>query len=226
VVLEPLPVRSSIVREVYGRLRGAIISGDLPPDTRLYENRLAVDLGVSRTPVREALAMLDAEELVVSKRNGGTIVRRVTAVEVQETYEVRAVVEGYAARLAAERITVEQLAILRKLDEEMNEALEEEGGEEERAHRLGELNAEFHRVIGVAAGNSVLARTTASLLDTPLYARAYQTYTDRGKRASLTDHGRMIRLLAAGDSDACEQFWREHLYRGRDYMIDRLQTRP
>jgi DNA-binding GntR family transcriptional regulator len=226
VVLEPLPVRSSIVREVYGRLRGAIISGDLPPDTRLYEHRLAVDLGVSRTPVREALAMLDAEELVVSKRNGGTIVRRVTAVEVQETYEVRAVVEGYAARLAAERITADQLSALEALDEKMQEALEEGGDEEERAQRLGELNAEFHRLIGAAAGNSVLARAMASLLDTPLYARAYQAYTDHGKHASLADHARMIDLLAAGGADACERFWREHLYRGRDYMIERLKTKP
>jgi DNA-binding GntR family transcriptional regulator len=226
VVLEPLPVRSSIVREVYGRLRGAIISGDLPPDTRLYEHRLAVDLGVSRTPVREALAMLDAEELVVSKRHGGTIVRRVTAVEVQETYEVRAVVEGYAARLAAGRITAEQLATLRTLDEEMKRALKDQGGEEERAQRLGELNADFHRVLGDAAGNNVLARAMASLLDTPLYARAYQAYTDRGKRASLADHARMIGLLATGDADDCEQFWREHLYRGRDYMIEQLKSEP
>lgn len=225
-MLEPLPVRGSIVREVYGRLRGAIISGVLPPDTRLYEHRLAIDLGVSRTPVREALAMLDAEELVVSTRNRGTIVRRVSASEVQEIYEVRAVLEGHAARLAAERITPEQLSVLKQLDAEMNRALH--GGwddDDERVRKLGELNAEFHRTIAAAAGNRVLARTMASLLDTPLYARAYHTYTAPGKRASISDHSRMIELLAAGNADACEQFWREHLYRGRDYMIERLKAR-
>ena len=106
-MLEPLPKRSSTVREVHQRLRSAIVSGALAPEARLYEQRIAAELGVSRTPVREALAMLDAEDLVVAGRTGGTIVRRVSVDEVRETYEVRAVVEGHAARLAAERITAD-----------------------------------------------------------------------------------------------------------------------
>ena len=68
-MLEPLPKRSSTVREVHQRLRSAIVSGALAPEARLYEQRIAAELGVSRTPVREALAMLDAEELVVAGRN-------------------------------------------------------------------------------------------------------------------------------------------------------------
>jgi DNA-binding GntR family transcriptional regulator len=225
-MLEPLPVRGSTVREVHQRLRSAIVSGVLPPDARLYEHRLAADLGVSRTPVREALAMLDAEELVVSARNRGTIVRRISADEVQETYEVRAVLEGHAARLAAGQIDAEQLAALRRLDGQMNRLMRgPRGVEDEQVRALGELNAEFHRTIAVATGNRVLARTMASLLNTPLYARAYFAYADPHKRASISDHNRMIELLGEGDADACEQFWREHLYRGRDYMIEHLKTR-
>jgi DNA-binding GntR family transcriptional regulator len=196
-MFEPLPVRGSTVKEVYQRLRGAIVSGTLPPDSRLYEQRIAGELGVSRTPVREALAMLDAEDLVVSGQNRGTIVRRVTVDEVRETYDVRAVV-------AMDR---------------------PHSIEDEQVRRLGELNADFHRTIGVAAGNRVLARTMEWLLTTPLYARAYYTYTDPLKRVSISDHTCMIELLAERDSDACEQFWREHLYRGRDYMIEHLKTR-
>ena len=58
-----------------------------------------------------------------------------------------------------------------------------------------------------------------------LYARAYYAYSDPLKRASISDHAHMIELLAARDPDACERFWREHLYRGRDYMIEHLKTR-
>ena len=225
-MLEPLPERSSTVREVYESLRSAIVTGALAPDSRLYEQRIAADLGVSRTPVREALAMLDAEEVVVSVRNRGTIVRRVSADEVSETYEVRAVLEGHAARLAAERITPRQLAALGKLDVQMRRAMSlPRVGEEKQVRKLGELNAEFHREIAAATGNRVLQRAIASLLNTPLYARAYYAYSDPLKRASISDHGRMVELLAARDADACEQFWREHLYRGRDYIIEHLRAK-
>ena len=225
-MLEPLPVRGSTVQEVYQRLRSAIVSGTLAPDSRLYEQRIAGELGVSRTPVREALAMLDAEDLVVSGQNRGTIVRRVTVDEVRETYDVRAVVESHAARLAAELISSDQLAMLRRVDNRMRRAMDRPHAiEDEQVRRLGELNAEFHRTIGVATGNRVLARTMGWLLTTPLYARAYYTYSDPLKRVSISDHARMIELLAERDSDACERFWREHLYRGRDYMIEHLRTK-
>jgi DNA-binding GntR family transcriptional regulator len=145
---------------------------------------------------------------------------------VQETYEVRAVLEGHAARLAAGQIDAEQLAALRRLDEQMNRLMRvPRGVEDEQVRALGELNAEFHRAIGVATGNQVLARTLDWLLTTPLYSRAYYAYSDPLKRASISDHGRMIELLEARDADACERFWREHLYRGRDYMIEHLKTR-
>jgi DNA-binding GntR family transcriptional regulator len=224
-MLEPLPGRKSTTKQVYLRLREGIVSGALAPDMRLYEQRLAADLGVSRTPVREALAMLDAEELVVSENNRGTIVRRISLEEVQETYEVRAVVEGYAARLAAGRISRGQLDELRALDEEMKQAISDLGmSPEQQVNELGRLNAEFHQIVASAAGNRVLGRTVQFLLNTPLYARAYHAYADLSKRASIFDHDRLIELLGTGDGDLCEQFWREHLYRGRDYMIEHLDT--
>lgn len=223
-MLEPLPARDSTAREVYQRIRSAIVSGALEPELRLYEQRIAADLGVSRTPVREALAMLEAEELVVSIRNRGTIIRRISAEEVQETYEVRAVLEGHAARLAAERIAPEQLALLKRLDDQMNSSMRAARRLVDEVTTLGQLNAEFHRTIAAASGNRVLARTLDWLLGTPLYARAYHAYSDPLKRASISDHRRMIQLLEARDADASELFWREHLYRGRDYMIEHLKT--
>jgi DNA-binding GntR family transcriptional regulator len=225
-MLEPLPGRKTATKEVYFRLREAILSGALAPDMRLYEQRLAADLGVSRTPVREALAVLDAEELVVSENNRGTVVRRVTPDEVQETYEVRVVVEGYAARLAAARITSGQLDDLGALDEQMKQAISgRDMDAEQQVNELGRLNAEFHQAVATASCNRVLRRTVGFLLNTPLYGRAYHAYADLSKRASISDHGQMIELLASGDPEACEQFWREHLYRGRDYMIEHLSER-
>src|SRR5712692_5602152 len=84
--LSPLPTPTSTARQVYFSLRGAILSGILPPDARLTEREIAAQLGISRTPVREALWVLEAEGLAVSTRGRGMAVRRVTAEEVNETY--------------------------------------------------------------------------------------------------------------------------------------------
>jgi len=224
-MLDPLEARQSTAQQAYASLREAIVSGALKPDTRLYEQRLATELGVSRTPVREALAMLEAEELVVSVLNRGTIVRRVTSAEVKATYDVRAVLEGHASRLAAERIGADQLTRLRELDDEMKRTMRRKTAPADLHIRLlGELNAEFHKSIAAAAENPVLLRMILVLLSAPLYARAYYSYSDPRKRASIADHGRMIGLLESGDPEACEQFWQEHLYRGRDYLIRHLDA--
>src|SRR5262249_55251975 len=105
----------------------------------------------------------------------------------------------------------------------MKQAISDRGTPpQQQVNELGRLNADFHQIVAAAAGNRVLARTVQFLLNTPLYARAYLAYADLSKRASILDHHRMIELLAAGDPDACEEFWSEHLYRGRDYMIEHL----
>lgn len=169
--------------------------------------------------------MLEAEELVISTPNRGTVVRRVSAREIQETYEVRAVLEGYGAGLAASRMADRKLGHLRRLNRDMKKALGRSyGAEDERVSKLAELNAEFHRTIASLSGNYVLYRTVGSLIETPLYARAYFWYADRLKASSIGDHDRMIELLKSGDPVSCEEFWRGHLYRGRDYLIDYLEA--
>jgi DNA-binding GntR family transcriptional regulator len=223
-VLSPLPLRSSSARETYTALRVAILAGKFKPDARLYETKIATELGVSRTPVREALAMLEAEELVVSVPNRGTLVRRVTAEEVRETYDVRVVVEGHAARLAAQHITERGLIRLRKLNAEMERVVNGSTSEELEIRKVTELNADFHCVVAAVAGNRVLERTVTGLINTPLYARAYYWFTNDRRLRSIQDHTDVIALLAARDEDGCERFWRDHLARGRDQLITHLEA--
>lgn len=222
-MLAPLPTRNSNTRETYLVLRRAIISGALKPDSRLYERRIGAELGVSRTPVREALAMLEAEDLVFNEPNKGTIVRRVTVEEVTQTYEVRIVLEGYAARLAAERITTAELSALERLEREMQRALQRKKvSDDDRVIELTSLNADFHLAVAAASGNAVLTRSIKGLIETPVYARAYYWYADPRRRESVSDHSRMIKLLRSGDGEACELFWQEHHVRGRDYLVEYL----
>lgn len=224
-MLVPLPPRSSTARETYQRLREAILSGDIPPGSRLNERRLAEQLGVSRTPVREALAMLEAEELVVSVPGAVAAVRHVTVEELDHAYHVRALLEGYAARLAAERIASRDLAVLRGIDRRMARVLERSGSDEKaRVRELAALNAEFHTTMAVISGNRVLERTLQSLIDTPLYARAFYWYSEQRKRASRAEHERMIELLESRDVELAAHFWSEHVLRGRDAVLEGLES--
>jgi len=173
--------------------------------------------------VREALAMLEAEELVRNVPNKGTIVRRVTVDEVTQTYEVRRVLEGYAARVAAERITSAELGALERIERDMEKALKRKGiSEDERVVLLTSLNADFHLAVAAAGGNTVLTRSIKALIETPIYARAYYWYADSRRRESVSDHSRMIELLRSHDGAACERFWQEHHVRGRDYLVEYL----
>jgi DNA-binding GntR family transcriptional regulator len=224
-VLSPLPERNSNTRETYLTLRRAIISGVLPPESRLYERRIGAELGVSRTPVREALAMLESEELVVSVPNKGTIVRRITAEEITQTYEVRIQLEGYAARLAVEHVTARELARLEQLDRAMQRALRRKESDDDRLLELTSLNADFHLAIAEAGRNRILVRTIKSLIETPVYARAYFWYANPRRSESVSEHARMVELLRAGDPAACERFWQEHHQKGRDYLVEYLSRR-
>jgi DNA-binding GntR family transcriptional regulator len=224
-MLAPLPERNSNTRETYLTLRNAIISGVLAPDSRLYERRIGAELGVSRTPVREALAMLESEELVVSAPNKGTMVRRITAEEITETYEVRIQLEGYAARLASQQITTRELGRLERLDRDMQRALRRKESDDERLLELTSLNEEFHLAIAEAGRNRILVRTIKSLIETPIYARAYFWYADPRRSESVNEHARMVELLRARDAAACEQFWQEHHQTGRDYLVEYLSRR-
>lgn len=167
--------------------------------------------------------MLEVEELVVSIPNRGTIVRRVTADEIRETHDVRSVLEGHAARLAASRLSAGVLTRLRRWDRTMKRLLERRGvTEEARVQELANPRSEFHTLMAAASGNRVLERTIRRLLDTPLHARAYFWYRHLDKQASFDDHEQMIELLATADPDRCERFWKEHLKRGRDHLIGHL----
>lgn len=224
-MLVPLAPRSSAARETYFRLREAILSGAMPPGSRVYERRVADQLGVSRTPVREALKVLEAEELVVSLGGGGAQVREVTAAEVRDTYTVRALLEAHAARLASERISAQQIRELQRLNGRMRQIVDRAGMDEaQQVSRLAELNADFHKLVVAAAGNRILPRVLQTLIDTPLYARAYFWFTPERRIASIDDHDRLTELLAARDADAAERLWSEHLLHGRDWILEGLEA--
>lgn len=199
------------------------MSGQLAPDERLYESRIAEQLGLSRTPVREAFAMLEIEGFVLSVPNRGTVVRRILPAELRGTYDVRIVLETHAATMAAERIAEDELAELARIQREMRRRLVKWAPGPDAMAELADLNARFHQTVVEAARNPVLTQLAGSLIQTAPYARTYH-WLDQGlAEAAVADHDRLLLLLAAGEADQCGVVWRRHLAQGRDYLVDYLE---
>lgn len=187
-------------------LRTAIVRGALRPNERLIEAELAERLGVSRTPIREALQRLAADGLVLSRRRGW-VVRAHTLDEIREIYEARAALEGYAARLAAARASDDALAAVVAAQQAAQQSLT--GSRE----ALVEANDQFHAAVIAAAGN----RQLADLLDRNHgYAFNYRlaaTYTDAEAAEGEAQHADLAAALLARDPDRAGAIMRDHIER-------------
>lgn len=198
---------ATIADAVYQTLRSAIVYGELPPGRRLLERELALQLAVSRTPVREALRRLEEEGLVSGVPNRGLVVRMVTLEEAEHVYAVREPLEVLAARLAAERLTPPQMAELRRCLMRAR-----------RAAALGEWrtvileNNRFHDVVARASGNPVLARVLDIMRNQVNLVRvALWSRIPTRPQETLRQHGEILAALRAGDPEAAAEAARTHL---------------
>lgn len=206
------------------RLRRLILEGEYGPRERLIEEQLAERLGVSRTPIRQALTMLEAEGLVEIAPNRGAMVCSFGIEEVWDAYDVRAVLEGHAARRAADRIDGEQLERMRRLAGEMEDLVRREFADHgEEIRRLVALNNEFHGTIVEASRNRRLARLMRRTVELPLVFKAFFWYTPHERAISNHYHRQILYALEAGDGERAEIIMREHVYEGRDFVIRALK---
>ena len=196
--------RASGAQLVYGELRERILNLDLAPGARLPEAELAAEMAVSRTPLREALRMLLAEDLVEQLPTGGMVVRRLDLQDMQELYVVRAALEGLAAREACRRLTEADLEALGNLVEQMRLLVDHPA-------ELTRLGREFHARIAAIAGNQ---RCEQLLRQLHGHMRRYHALSSRReprRRAALEDHRALFEALRARDPDAAERTVRDHV---------------
>jgi DNA-binding GntR family transcriptional regulator len=199
---------------VYRSLKEQIVSGTLAPDTRLIELAIAADFGVSRTPVREALKRLAAENLVLADPARGMVVHAPDAREIEDVFVVREALDALAARLAARRITPSELGRLRVILESMSDAIV--AGKREA---VVVANMRFHDVIYGAAGNGMLERLGRDLRE---FVRRFTTLpfaSPERVNDVLTEHRAIVAALEAHDPEAAEAASREHLSAARDYVV-------
>lgn len=195
--------------KAYYTIKSGILGGRHPPGSRITEQEIVEIAGVSRTPVREALLKLESEGLVVGQAHHGVVVSQLTNEEALEVFELRAMLEGYCARLAAGKITEERLGEMRAL-------VKEQEAETKKAKpnrdSLGQLNAKFHAHIYVASGQARLQSILTSLWQ-PLAMRwTFQHYGASSLARSVSDHAKLIEYLEARDGEAAESLMRAHVH--------------
>jgi DNA-binding GntR family transcriptional regulator len=197
--------RASLTKVVSDQIRSQILDGKLRPGARLVEDRLSIELGVSRVPVREALLGLSREGLVTLERNRGASVADVTPQTVAELVEVRALLEGLNAKLAAQRHDPEIVAELRDTLKRGN-AASKNGSPEE----LSRLNAEFHERLTEASRNSVLADVMRSLRE-----RTSLAFALNGRARARDDwqeHAGILAAVIEGDEELATLLATRHVH--------------
>ncbi len=196
-------------------IRQAILDGRLPPGRRLKEEELAHELGISRTPVREALLMLQAEGLVDAAPNRGATVRSHSVEDLTDLYQLRALLEGYAARRATAGLSDEAIAGLRESSNRF-QALVGDGAE---MPVLVKENLLFHQTILEGAGSARLVAMVRQVIELPLVYRSYIWYSREQQQISAHYHSQITRALESRDAERAELVMKEHIFEARDLLL-------
>jgi len=205
---------------VYATLRDAIIEGLLEPQERLSEEQLAQHFAVSRTPVREALLRLEAEQLATRIGRRGLVVRRISAGEVLEVYAVRETLDGFAARLAASVASPPEIARLRWINNRLRSALVE------RDHRqIVALNIQFHEALVESGHNGLLCQFAKQVHDRVRRFPRMLAYPGQTELA-VSEHDRIVDAIESRDAEGAERFAREHIARTRDARLRETPPAP
>lgn len=201
----------------YRRLLEEIRRGALTPGTRLRETELAERLGISRTPVREAIRLLEADGLVAHLPRQGATIRGLDHAEVIELYEMRAVLESTAARLAARSASEAELADLAALNAELAAAPDPHTGQQ--------LNRQFHQSLLMAAKNRFLVKSVSALTKTMMVLGPTTLIEPSRAQTTLAEHARLLDALNARDGARAEAEMKAHIEGALRTRIRELRAR-
>lgn len=219
LALDSREIRQTIRDRVYARLRKAIVEGYFAPGERLIQDKLAEQLGVSRSPVREAIRRLESEGLVEVAPVRGVTVINMPLDEAVGLYDLREVLEGLAARLAARNISPNQLSELRDCVKRMEELLPPKT----TPHRWVEENSRFHEIIVQASRNRKLMELLPVLRESiGVLCRAIESNPGRVAEA-MREHEAILAAIATGDAEEAERLGRLHIVHSKNAVLARLR---
>jgi|SRR6185437_11559402 DNA-binding GntR family transcriptional regulator len=208
-----LDTSTSFAKEAYLALKRAITAMDIyghPDEIRLDERRLSEGLGVSRTPIREAMTLLEQEGFVRTRPRRGIFVVRKTKREILEMITVMAALEGMAARLAADQATDVEIADLRRLMAAFGSGNGHSANGGERIDEYSDANIAFHQAIIKMSGCALLAEMTENLFIHMRAIRKITIHQENRAARSIVDHMNIIEALERRDPEFAERLAREH----------------
>lgn len=200
-------------------LRADILRGRHRPGRRLGEVGLARELGMSRTPVREALRRLAADGLVELSANRGARVVEHDAADLDSVFVLRAHAEGIAARTAARTATDDDVAELHALAVAVRDAARPADGGDPDLAAVYEHNRQFHDLLLRLAGSASLASVVGSLVHSTILMRTYRAFDDDAMHRSVEHHLELVAAIRARDPDWAECVMRSHLYSARAALL-------
>lgn len=207
----------SVREKTYDYLKSNILSGRFVPGERLAEEHLAKELGVSRTPVREALHKLEQDGLIEPLESRGFCIPKDSEEEIEDLFELRTVLEGYTLKLICERITDEQIGRLEEIIDKAEVSLRRK-----RIDEVFQWNTEFHDILyGMVADKRRFYNLIVNIRKYVLrYRKDTLQYLGAAKR-TIDGHRQILLALKLKDPDLCERVMRAHIREAKD---DALQT--
>nr|WP_281277508.1 GntR family transcriptional regulator [Paracoccus methylarcula] len=207
--------------EVVASLREMIVTGALQPGDRIIEHDLSAQLGVSRTPIREAIKTLTLDGLVESPAHRGAMVKPLDAAEIETLFQVIAVLEALAAEQAATCLSPQQTRKLENLHSRMKKAFDQ--GDRSRYF---ELNSEIHDFLVEHSGNPILRDTHERLMLRARRGRYLAILSGTRWAEAMQQHEDLMIALRQGDSELAARIWRAHLQMTGEALLQSLKESP
>lgn len=212
---EFLPLRDV----VFQTLRKAILTGDLKPGERLMEIHLAERIGVSRTPIREAIRKLELEGLVTNIPRKGAMVAEISVKGLKDVLEVRRALDSFCAELACERITEEEKADLKAAFEAFIDATKTKD-----ATVIARADVSFHDIIIGATGNERLVALINNLAEQMYRYRFEYIKDESGHDRLIEEHKNLMEAIISGDVDGARNAAREHIDNQEISILKQLEV--
>lgn len=209
---------------VYAELRRRLMSGAFLPGERLREERIASELSVSRTPVRHAIEKLIEDGLVAREPHRGAVVLGWSDRDIEEAFELRMLLEPYAARAAALRADAAHIDALQTANDHMREAAQ--SADADHVGRVQHHNNRFHHALLSAAQSARVRTLVENLLDMPILIGSFYFYSRDNMLSSVEQHQQIINAIRAKDPDYAETAMRLHLTATRRLFLDQRKATP
>ncbi|MDA8235801.1 MAG: GntR family transcriptional regulator [Clostridia bacterium] len=203
---------------VFESLREAIINGNLKPGERMMEIQLAEEMGVSRTPVREAIRKLELEGFVVMVPRKGAYVAGISIKDIADVFEIRAALESLAAGLAAERITEEELESLERSLVKVAEATEANDLES-----IINMDTDFHEILYKASRNERLVQIISNLREQIQRFRTASLAHPGRMKFALDEHKQIVEAISQRDVEGARNLAREHIENAENSMLESIR---